>query len=202
MIKPLRLDRIDDVGMSEEFHVQLNCIGKASDWGAFRDGFCLPGTKLDHESKQGLGRLFCQLNGITLISGNEVWLARIPKRSGYVARYVDLQTVLKSLNLEDEWNDFFLGSTYCLLDECGGVDVNNLAIYWGDAICFFEPRNLVCKSLLCSNQAASVFLDNVAANVSLSGFDISKEISELASLAANGIISTEEALERLKNLED
>lgn len=202
MTNSLLLETIDDVGVSEEFLTQLNNIGKAPDWITFRDGFCLPGTKLGHDATHGLGRLFCQLNGITLISGNEVWLARIPKRSGYVARRIDLQALLNSLDLEVEWNDYFLGSAYCLLDECGSVDVNNSAIFWGDVIGFFELRNTVCKPLLSSNYSASDLLDSVAANVSLSGFDVSDEMSELASLAANGILTSKEALVRLDVLND
>lgn len=202
MVYLLRVETIDDVGVSEEFLTQQNSMGKAEDWIAFRDGFCLPGTKLGRESRQGLGRLFCQLNSVAVISGSEVWLARIPKRSGFVARYIDLQVILNSLNVEDEWNKYFLGSAYCLLDPDGGVESSNLAIFWGDVRRFFEQRNLACKPLLNPHQTASDFLDSVAANVSLSGFYVSDEMLELATLSANGVLTSKDALIRLGVISD
>ena len=197
MANCLRLASIDEVGASTEFIIQLEHIGKSKEWIKFKDNFCLPGTVLDHATKQGLGRLFCHLRGLPLISGDTVWLPQIAKRTGYIARYTVLQVLLDELELVDSWDNYFLGSTFCLVDVEAEAKMSNWGIFWEDVIEFFEQYHQVCLPLCSNHQTAPSFLDNVKANVSLSGLEVSDELANIASLAANGIISTEEALERL-----
>jgi len=193
----LSLTSIEEVGISKEFSSQLERMDLLVDWTTFRDEYCSPGTLLDESTKQGLGRLFCHLTGLPVITDNTVWLPQISKRTGYVARHIVLQNLLGELELLDAWNNYFLGSTFCLLDEKADAEIINWGIFWEDVIEFFEQQNLICMPLCRNHQTSSTFLDNVKANVTLSGLAVSDEVSELASLAANGIITTEEALKRL-----
>ncbi|WP_428035991.1 antitoxin VbhA family protein [Amphritea sp.] len=197
MTNCLRLASIDEVGVSTEFLSQLKHIGESIEWIKFRDNFCSPGTVLDHETKQGLGRLFCHLRGLPLISDDTVWLPQIAKRTGYIARYTVLHVLLGELELVDSWENYFLGSTFCLVDVEAEAKMSNWGIFWEDVIDFFEQYHLVCLPLCSNHQTASNLLDNVKANVSLSGLEVSDELANIASLAANGIITTEEALKRL-----
>lgn len=193
----LRLTCIEEVGIGKAFSTQLERMGSLVEWITFRNEFCLPGVVLDENSKQGLGRLFCHLRGLPVIIDDTVWLPQIPMQAGYVARFIVVQSLLNELELSDAWDSYFLEEIFGLLDKAGNSEASNWSVSWENVTCFFERQNLICMPLCSNGQTASKLLDNVRANVSLSGLDVSDEMSQLASLAANGIITTDEALRRL-----
>lgn len=193
----LKLYRSSDIGAKGRFQQQLTECGLDSNWVIFTKGYLLPGSEPDAETTEALGRLFCQLNGLPIVLEGSVLLAKIPKQSGYVVRFRDLELLLQELSLRTRWDQYFMGSTFCLLNEEGPRQTSNWAIYWHDVIRFFDQCNIVCEALRNTMLPADKFLSAIAANVSLSGLDTSEQICELASLVANGIISQDEALKRL-----
>ena len=196
-IQCLKLSRSSDIGAKGRFQQQLTECGLDTNWNIFTKGYSLPDTEPDTETTEALGRLFCQLHGLPIVLECSVLLAKIPKQSGYVARFSDLELVLQELSLRTRWDQYFMGSTFCLLDEEGPRQTSNWAIYWHDIIRFFDQCNIVCEALRNTMLPADIFLSTIATNVSLSGLSTSEQICELASQVANGIISQDEALKRL-----
>lgn len=68
-------------------------------------------------------------------------MSRVPKRSGHVARYPVLESVLCHLGLKDEWNELFVGSAFGLLSNDGGREPSNWGIFWNDVDRFFSMHN-------------------------------------------------------------
>lgn len=193
----LTLSSTSAIGADGEFLDELTNHGLADHWISFKDHFLMPDAQHDSESVEALGRLYCHLNGLAVLIDDSVSLAKIPKRNGFVARYYDLEAVLHELNLQKRWDLYFLGSTFCLLDEQGPRDEANWAIFWIDITRFFNQCGITCKALRPSNQSAEELLEEAASNVSLSGLKATPQLRELANLAANGIISLDDALCRL-----
>ena len=129
--------------------------------------------------------------------GSEFFLSRIPKRSGYVARHSGLESLLIHLSLTEEWEEFFLGSAFVLLDNEGARSQENWGIYWHDVKRFFELQGLRLLPILSSDLPVDTLLSIVKGNMKLSGFNLTDEQVDLISLAANGILSDREVLQRL-----
>lgn len=108
--------------------------------------------------------------------------------------------MLIHLSLTEEWEEFFLGSAFLLLDNEGGRSQENWGIYWHDVKRFFELQGLRLLPILSSDLPVDALLSIVKGNMKLSGFNLTDEQVDLISLAANGILSDKEVLKRLSIL--
>lgn len=129
--------------------------------------------------------------------GSEVFLSRIPKKEEYVARYSGLESLLMYLSFKGEWDELFLGHAFGLLDNEGARSQENWGIYWHDVKRFFELQGLRLLLILSSDLPVDTLLSIVKGNMKLSGFNLTDEQVDLISLAANGILSDREVLQRL-----
>jgi len=129
MNRCLMLSDPQAIGGDVEFLEQVTKAGLGPSWTKFRDRFRLSGIEGDSDSLDALGRLFCHMNGLVVMAGGSVLLAKIPKRNGYVARYSDLEGVLQELSMQEAWDGYFIGCTFCLLDEDGLKQQKNWAIF-------------------------------------------------------------------------
>jgi predicted protein tyrosine phosphatase len=193
----LRLTIINELGISESFLTQISHMGMELEWILFKTRYIRSDSSPTQSFMQSIALHFCHIHAIPIFAEDTFWIAKIPKLHGYIARFSELKMVLDELDLEKDWDKFSLGSTYCLLNDDKESSPSNWAIYWVDVDRFFRKHDIVCKPLLDNKFPAKEFLLNVAANVSLSGLEVTDEMARLASLAANGIITTREAFEKL-----
>jgi len=184
-------------GLDGPFTDQLNLCGLLSMWVKYKTKILKNGPTDDPLALNGQGRMFCHLNDIPVVIGTEVLLSRIPKRSGYVARFTGLESLLFHLSLKDEWDEFFLGSAFVLLDNEGARSQENWGIYWHDVKRFFGLQGQRLLPMLSSDLPVDALLSIVKGNMKLSDFDLTDEQVDLISLAANGILSDREVLARL-----
>lgn len=184
-------------GLDGQFTDQLSHGDLASEWRKYKTEILKNGPTDDPQALNGQGRMFCHLNNVPIVIGTEVLLSRIPKRSCYVARYTGLESLLIHLSLKGEWDVFFLGSAFGLLDNEGVRSQENWGIYWHDVERFFELQGLRLLPMLSSDLPVDALLSIVKGNVKLSDFNLTDEQIDLISLAANGILSDREVLARL-----
>ena len=127
-------------------------------------------------------------------------MSRVPKRSGSVARYPALESVLCNLGLKDEWNEYFVGSAFGLLDNDGTREPSNWGIFWQDVDRFFSIQGYQVSPLIETSLPHDTIMSILKGNLKLSNLNLSDEQLDVVSLAANGIISNDSALNRLKKL--
>ncbi|WP_339889926.1 hypothetical protein [Neptuniibacter pectenicola] len=101
------------------------------------------------------------------------------------------------LSFKGEWDELFLGHAFGLLDNEGARSQENWGIYWHDVKRFFELQGLRLLLILSSDLPVDTLLSIVKGNMKLSGFNLTDEQVDLISLAANGILSDREVLQRL-----
>lgn len=193
----IELSDQNQFGVDGQLTNQLSHGDLSSGWRKYKIEFLKNGPTDDPSALNGQGRMFCHLHNIPVLIGDGVLLSRIPKRSGCVARYSGLESLLIHLYLKDEWDEFFLGSAFVLLDNEGARSQENWGIYWHDVKRFFELQGLRLLPILSSDLPVDALLSIVKGNMKLSGFNLTDEQVDLISLAANGILSDREVLQRL-----
>lgn len=188
------------IGVGDEFHQQLDSVRLLTDWSEYKASVLMPGNTYDDASLSSQGRRFCHVRGVAILIGSTVLMSRVPKRSGSVARYPVLESVLCHQELKDEWDEYFIGSGFGLLDNDGARDPSNWGIFWNDVDRFFSIQGYQISPLIESSLPHDTVMSLLKGNLKLSDLNLSDEQLDVVSLAANGIISNESALNRLKKL--
>lgn len=193
----LRLNTINELGIGESFLAQLSDMNMEFEWDLFKTRYIRSDSLPTQSTMQSIALHFCHVNAIPIFAEDAFWIAKIPKLSGYIARICELNAVLEELGLAKVWDRFFLNCTHCLLNDDKESSSSNLAVFWVDVDRFFRLHDITCKPLLDYKIPADKFLQHLTANVSLSDLEETDEVARLASLVANGIITTHEAFEKL-----
>ncbi|WP_415884739.1 hypothetical protein ACMXYO_08695 [Neptuniibacter sp. QD37_6] len=196
----IELNDKEAIGRSEEFEALLIEFGLLSDWDDYKASLFRGASNYGPESMGANARRYCHLRGIALLLGSQVFMSCVPKRSGHVARYPVLEATLLHLRLKEEWDEYFMGSAFVLLDNDGTREPDNWGIYWHDVERFYSQRGLILKPLLESELPIDALLNVVRGNLKLSNLHLSDEQIDIARLATHGLISNKEALERIKIL--
>ena len=196
----ISLTNEDSIGLDGEFNEQLDLIGLQSEWHDYKDCQLMTGKSYDEVALNTHGRRFCHLRGIAVLIGSTILMSRVPKRSGHVARYPVLDSVLRQYGLKEKWDDYFIGSAFGLLDNYGAHESSNWGIFWQDVDRFFSIHDYQLGPLIKSSLPHDTVINLVKGNLKLSNLSLSDEQMDVVSIAANGIISTEEALRRVKNI--
>lgn len=196
----IHLSSTEHIGLNGDFQQQLDEIDLLPEWQQHISCLHRPGSGYDDRSLNTQGKLFCHLHGIAVIVGQSVLMSRVPKHSGYVARYLVLESVLLQFNSKEKWDKYFLGSAFVLLDNDGVRQPSNWGIYWHDVDRFFSLHELKLRPLLRSELPIDALLNVLRGNLKLSNLHLCDEQLDIARLATHGLISNEEALERLKIL--
>ena len=195
----ISLTNEDSIGLDGEFNEQLYSIGLQSEWYDYKECQLMPGKLYDEVTLNAHGRRFCHLRGIAVLIGSTILMSRVPKRSGHVARYPVLVSVLRQHGLKEDWDDYFIGSAFGLLDNDGVRESSNWGIFWQDVDRFFTIHDYQLEPLIKSSLPHDTVMNLVKGNLKLSNFNLSDEQMDVVSLVANGIISDQEALKRFSS---
>ncbi|MAY43506.1 MULTISPECIES: hypothetical protein [unclassified Neptuniibacter] len=196
----IQLSSEREIGLDAEFHRKLEFIGLFKDWNEYIASQLMSGKPHDVASLRAHGKRFCHLRGVAALIDLTVLMSRVPKRSGYVARFPVLESVLLNLGLKEEWDEYFLGRAFVLLDNDGIREPSNWGIYWHDVDRFFSMHNHQLVPLIEHNLPHDTVMSIVKGNLKLSNLNLSDEQFDVVSLASNGLISNEVAIKRLKKL--
>jgi hypothetical protein len=121
----IELSNQNQFGLDGQFTDQLSHGDLTPGWKKYKAETLKHGPTDDPFALNGQGRMFCHLNNIPVVIEDVVLLSRVPKRSGYAARYSGLESLLIHLSLKEEWDDFSLGSAFVLLDNEGARSREN-----------------------------------------------------------------------------
>jgi hypothetical protein len=102
-------------------------------------------------------------------------MSRVPKRSGHVARYPVLESVLRQDGLKVERDDYFIGSNFGLLDNDGVHESINWGVFWQDIDRFLSIHDYQLSPLIKSNLPHDTVMNLVKKNLKLSNFNLSDE---------------------------
>lgn len=140
------------IGLDGEFNEQLKVVESLDDWNLYKDNQQLFKKNTDEAALNEHGRRFCHLKEIAVFIGATVLISRMPKHKGYVVRYPFIETVFEALlsqhDLKAAWDDYFMVSTFALLDSDGSREPDNWGIYWHDLKRFLAEHNITLEALL------------------------------------------------------
>lgn len=108
--------------------------------------------------------------------------------------------MLRQYGLKEEWDDYFIGSAFGLLDNDGAREPSNWGIFWQDVDRFFSIHGYQLGPLIKPILPHDTVMNLVKGNLKLSNLSLSDEQLDVVSIAANGIISDQEALKRFSSI--
>ena len=167
----IQLDSIDEL-QSQVFLDRLTELKLINHWKSFKKSF-----SCKCEASQA-GQVFCHLFAINLVIGDTIYLSKVPKLNGYIARLTDIKATLTELNLFDHWEQVSMGSTYCLIDDSTRNKFSNTAIFWQDIEKFCRLENLTLKAICPIDLPDSLSYNTLKNSSSLTENRLVTELSE------------------------
>ena len=131
-MKPvIKLQSFEHLGTSD-FLSQLDTFNLTPSWNSFSLGFRSARKGLNAVNGGIIEQVFCHLYAIPVLIGNEIYLSRVPKLSGYIARQTEIVVALTQLDICSHWKQASVSSTYCLIDDAVNHSQGNSGFFWLD----------------------------------------------------------------------
>ena len=170
----IQLDSIDEL-QSQVFLDKLSELKLLTHWKLFAKHFNCKSASAQP------AQVFCHLFSINLIVDDTIYLSKVPKLNGYIARLTDIETTLTRLNLFDRWEQVSIGSTECLIDDSTRRKLSNTAIFWQDIEKFCCLENLTLGATCRIDLPDSLSFNSLNSSSSLNERSLVPKLSEQVS---------------------